>query len=323
MTLDASETPITMDALRERVRSIISDAGDGQSQAQVARESGIAAPTLSQFLSNTYNGDNNKIAEKLVAWLRKRGEGERLASVVPVAPRWIETPTARLIQGALSYAQLMGDIALVYGGAGFGKTRTLERYADQNPNVWVVTAAPATASSTVILQEIAITLGLKSIAPHPATLHRAIVERIKATGGLLVVDEAQHLSKPALEACRAIHDKTEVGLALLGNAAVFDRIYGGGKNGFAQFFSRIGKRVLLTTPKAGDVHAIAKFFNVTGTTELKQLEEIARRPGALRAVVKTLRLAAVLASGVKTNATHIRAAWDDLQGVGASDEEAA
>lgn len=319
MSQISPETPITVATLRERVRLLIDN--EGLVQATVARGAGISTSVLSQFLNASYGGDNDAVAQKIAAWMRRRTEGEKMASVVPSAPRWIETPTAKAIYAALGYAQVMADITLAYGGAGSGKTSAIRRYQSLNTNVWVVTGAPALASATVLLQEIAIVLGLNKVAPHPATLHRAIIDRISNTGGLIIIDEAQHLSKGALEAARAIQDATEVGLALLGNASVFDRIYGGGKNGFAQFYSRIGKRLVLTRPKSGDVHAIAKAFGVTGEAELKCLEEIAKRPGALRSVVKVLRLAAVFAEGKKTAVTHLRAAWEDLQGAGAAEAE--
>lgn len=306
-------TMLNLDEVRERVRSVLE--AEGISQSAVAKEAGISAATLSQFLKGDYAGDNNKVGGELIKWLNRREQSDELAAVMPQAPDWIDTPTAKRIQDALHYAQLAGDIAVIYGGAGLSKTTTIRRYRGTSPNVWVVTATPATASVGVLLEEIAIAMGLRDFPLHPAKLQRAIIRQISDTRGLLIIDEAQHLTKQALEAARSIHDATGVGLALSGNAAVYNRLYGGGNNGFAQLFSRVGKRVALIRPVAGDVHRIAGAFGVGGKDERLALEEIGRKPGALRMVVKVLRLAAVTAGGGENiRIAHINGAWRELQG---------
>lgn len=303
---------INADELRERVRAVLDK--EGISQNTAAREAGLSSSALSQWLTDQYRGDNVKTAQAVMSWLNARSASDKLHAVMPTAPAWVEAPTARRIFEALSYAQMAGDIAVIYGGAGLSKTTTIRHYASDHPNVWTVTATPATSSVGVFLEEMALTMGLHDFALHPARLHRTICKSMRDTRGLLVIDEAQHLTKQALEAARSIHDATGIGLALAGNASVFNRIYGRGDNGFAQLFSRVGKRVPLVRPLAGDVHAVAAAFGVTGKDQRADLEELGRRPGALRMVVKTLRLASVFAQGKPIEVAHIRAAIDDLQG---------
>jgi DNA transposition AAA+ family ATPase len=284
------------------------------SQSTVAKETSLSSSVISQFLNATYQGNNDAVATKLTAWLNSRSARDEIEAVMPKAPDWIEAPTAKRIYAALEYAQMAGDIACIYGGAGLSKSTTIRRYKSRNNNVWVVTATPATASTAVVLSEIAEALGLRDYPLHPARLQRAIIRQIAETNGLIVVDEAQHLTKQALEMVRSLHDASGVGLAMLGNASLYNALFKGGNNGFAQLFSRVGKRVALTKPTIGDVHAIAGGFGVKGGAERKLLETIAFRPGALRMVVKTLRLASVLAAGKGVTRDHIEAAFQDLQG---------
>jgi DNA transposition AAA+ family ATPase len=311
-----AEAPIakapTMDELRDQARAAMEQ--DGLSQNAAAKATGIKPATFSQWLSGSYPGNNDKLATAVANWLNRRAASRKLAAVMPPPPVWIETPTARRIMGALAYAQLAGDIACIYGGAGLGKTSAIRRHRETNTNVWVVTATPATASAGVLLEEIAIAMGLRDFPLHPAKLQRAILQQVAGSGGLLVVDEAQNLTKLALEAARALHDASGVGLAYAGNASVYNRMYAGGDNGFAQLFSRVGKRVAVSRASIGDVHAIAEAFGVEGKPELDELEQIAAKPGALRMVVKTLRLAAMGAGGKAIALKHIKAAWRELQG---------
>lgn len=314
--------PIDTDQLRERVRGVME--AEGLSQATVAKEAGLSSSVMSQWLAAEYNGDNNKVASKIVVWRNRREETRKIEAVMPAAPAWIEMPTARKIYDVLAYAQSAGDIGVVYGGAGLCKTTTVRHYQRGSSNVWLVTATPATANHSALLEEIAIALGLRDFPLHAPKLQRAIIASLHATKGLLIIDEAQHLTKQALETARSIYDRMngDVGLGFSGNTSVYGRMYGGGNNGFAQLFSRVGKRLALGRPMAGDVHAMAAAFGIKGNEERQELEGIANRPGALRMVMKTVRLASVFAAGAAVKAMHIRRAYHDLQGELLTAEEA-
>lgn len=292
---------------------------DGLTQAKVAKEAGIASSSLSQILAGSYAGSKPEIAAKLGQWLTRHSRHRQASATMPALPDFIETPTARQVYAALDYAHIFQDIAVVYSGAGTGKTSAAKQYRRQNSNnVFVVTVTPDCASAPVFLQEIGIALGLRDAPLHPAQLRREIVRRLTGTQGLLIIDEAQHLTIQALEAARSIHDLTEVGLALLGNAKVYDRIYGSSsvKEEFAQIFSRIGRRLPLGRPRRGDVHAIAGAFGLIDKSATTYLERISEQPGALRGVTKAIRLGAVIAAGDKSvlQLRHLKAAWLSLQG---------
>lgn len=313
------ETTETVDTVRDSIQHLLNDQDTQISQAQVARETGISPAALSAWLKGTYKGDNRAVEEKLQIWLLSRNRRSIATQTMPTAPLWIDTPTARKVFAVLAFAQMAGDLGCVYGGAGLGKTVTLRAYAEQNPNVWVVTMSPAHAGVSGALEEIAETIGLRGIPGRAARLQRELTRRLQGTGGLLIIDEAQHLGMRCLESIRALHDATGVGVVLCGNESVFARLTGGSREAtFAQLFSRLGKRLRLTHPTKGDVDAMADYFQVKGSEERRMLAEIAGKPGALRGVVKTLRLSVMFAAGEgqPLGAHHIRAAWRDLGGEG-------
>jgi hypothetical protein len=194
-----------------------------------------------------------------------------------------------------------------------GKTTEAKHYSENNNNAWVVTMSIDCAGVVPTLEEVALSIGMRELPGGAARLRRAIVGRLRGTGGLLIVDEAQHLSSAALEALRTIHDRASVGLVLCGNASVYGRLTGGKRaEHFAQLFSRIGKRLKLTAPTAGDVAAIVDHFAICDAETRSLLAGIADRPGALRGMVKTLRLASLYANGDAIKPAHVRAAWNDL-----------
>jgi DNA transposition AAA+ family ATPase len=168
------------------------------------------------------------------------------------------------------------------------------------------------------LEELLYALGIKETRGiSTARMQRLAVARLAGTRGLLVVDEAQHLSLNALETLRAIHDAAAIGLALVGNEHVYSRLTGNGKSAlFAQLFSRIGRREALRKPPVSDVEALASGWEIAGKEGFEFLRRIAATPGALRQMVKTLRLAAQFAraAGEALSAQHLKAAWGELSG---------
>lgn len=302
--------------VRTQVR-VLMDIDKRLSQARIAKEAGVSSATVSQYLAGSYNGDNEAIEAKLQRWIDTTHAQRAQAEALPSAPDYISTPTAERVIGGLRYAQIAGDIAVIYGGAGLGKSTAITRYATSAPNVWHVTMTPATASVVTALEEIVDVLNLGGVQGGAAKLHRAIVKRVRGTQGLLVIDESQHLSVAALDQIRGIHDATGIGIALVGNEAAYARITGGNRAAYLdRLFSRIGKRVRLTKSTSGDINALLTGWNIEHADCRAQLVDIASKPGALRGLTKVLRLASMYAAAAKRKlcCDDVRAAWKELGG---------
>ena len=241
-----------------------------------------------------------------------------MSASLPEPPGWIETPSAVRIDAALGYAQLAGDVALVYGGAGMGKTMTARQYAAKRPNAWVATMTPAAHALGPCLGRVSEACGLRTPGGRVARLEANLRERVEGARGLLIIDEAQHLGLRALEALRGLHDATGGGLALVGNETIYTRIAGGRRAAdFAQLHSRVGKRVRLAAPGKKDISLLLDAWRPAVTLEArKRASEAARRPGALRGMTKVLRLAALIARGAEIGAPHVEEAWAELGGEG-------
>ena len=308
----AAAAPQEQTSVRDRAREAL--AACGLSQARGAHQIGISNSALSQWLSNKYRGDQAALANKVERWLAARSERAELAQSMPSPPEWVPTPTAARIQAGLSYAQMAGDVAVIYGGAGLGKTVTARRYAATRPNAWLATITPATHALGPSLERAASACG-RLAGSRAARMEAELQDRLAGSQGLLILDEAQHLSLQALEGLRSLHDAAGVGLALLGNETIYTRLTGARRTAeFAQLFSRIGKRVRLARPLKGDVEALLAAWELGGSEVRAAALELARRPGALRGLTKTLRLAALFAGNQPLDARHMQAAWRDLGG---------
>lgn len=289
-------------------------------QAEIVRQSGISSSRISQYLKGIYTGDVANLEMELARWVDSYESRQRQARAMPVAPGYVATPSGERATATFGYAQVAGDLVVIYGGAGTGKTAAANQYQRTNPNVWVATMTPATATVVPALEEVADALGMKEIVGGGAKIQRAIIRRLAGTQGLLIIDEAQHLGVQALDALRALHDATGLGLALVGNETVYARMTGGTGASRAAYldrlFSRVGKRVRLLKPLVADIDALIDAWGVEAKACRQVLHEIAAKPGGLRGLTKVLRLASMFANGSNRGieCDDIRAAWRDLGG---------
>ncbi|MDI3259677.1 MAG: AAA family ATPase [Sinobacteraceae bacterium] len=280
-------------------------------QSEIARQSGVNQARLNQWLRGVYAGDNAAVEAELARWLDAYRSRSHAARRMPPAPAWVPTPSGERVLAALGYAQLAGDIAVIYGGAGTGKTWTARHHQATSPNVWVATVSPSCSGLVPALEAVAAAVGVDEVN-GARKLSEAIKRRLRGTQGLLVIDDAQALGIAALDELRSIHDATGVGLALLGNETVYARMTGGTRAAYLdRLFSRVGKRVRLLRATQADVDRLAEAWRVAADCKAV-LREIAAQPGGLRLVTKVLRLATMTAEGERASREDLVAAWRSL-----------
>ncbi|EPF3479912.1 TPA: AAA family ATPase [Klebsiella pneumoniae] len=302
-----SEVNIT--DIREVLRNLAAE--KGISFAAIAKEIGLSSGALSGFMNEKYAGDNERVESALSRWI----EEQQYASELPETPEFIETQTASQIWTALRYARQMTCISIVCGNPGVGKTEAAREYCLRNDNVWMITASPSSASILECITELAEVLGIDKAPRHKGPLVRTVRRRLSGTKGLIVIDEADHLGMDVLEELRLLQESARVGLVLMGNHNVYSNMTGVSRTvEFARLFSRIAKRVAINKTKKADVSAVAEAWHITSEEERTLLQEIAAKPGALRTLSHTLRLAAMTAHGAKKplNEAFIRKAYSDL-----------
>ncbi len=301
---ETSKTDVLM-----RVSSLIES--KRVTSSQIAQEISVSPSTLSQILNDQYKANPAKIIEKLGNWLRMRDQRDANPSV---DPGFVMTQTAKQIMDDLSYAQITESIVVLYGASGVGKSKTLDEYQRTNNNVWKVTASPSRSTLTECLYEIAMELGMDQAPRTKGPLSRVIRQRLKGSEGLVIVDEADHLDYPTLEELRILQEETGIGMALVGNNKVYTQLTGGRRNeDFARLFSRIAKKRGIHKTKQADVKAVAAAWNIAGETEVNLMIQISERPGGLRLLSKTLKLAAMFAKRGAITEKLLRTAFAELE----------
>ncbi|EKN4769586.1 AAA family ATPase [Yersinia enterocolitica] len=278
---------------------------------QIALESGLSTGTISSFINDKYNGDNERVSQILQRWLEKY----HAVAELPEPPRFVETQTVKQIWTSMRFASLTESIAVVCGNPGVGKTEAAREYRRTNNNVWMITITPSCASVLECLTELAFELGMNDAPRRKGPLSRALRRRLEGTQGLVIIDEADHLGAEVLEELRLLQESTRIGLVLMGNHRVYSNMTGGNRTvEFARLFSRIAKRTAINKTKKADVKAIADAWHINGEKELELLQQIAQKPGALRILNHSLRLAAMTAhgKGERVNEDYLRQAFREL-----------
>ena len=306
-------TPDEIEAIRTQLRSAMEV--EGLSIKDVARFADIKYTTLHAWLADKYEGRNDRQAELVHKWLEARLVAGKTRAQVPPPPDFVMTKTAEDFFSAFQIAQYLPDMVMITGAPGVGKTMAADSYTSQTPNVWKVTAQPCHSTVRMFLDALSFTMGL-GVVSSSERISRQIVHRLSGSGGLVIVDEVQHLPTPVLDQLRQFHDLAKVGLALVGNEHTVNRFDGFSRNAHhAQLSSRVGARVKRGKPLMKDIEILVDRWNVTGEAERKLLRVIGQKPGALRGLTKclqmALRLASVQGGGPLTEA-NILMAWQQL-----------
>jgi DNA transposition AAA+ family ATPase len=280
----------------------------------VAAESGIPYGTVTPFLGGTYAGDGSKIAASLRVWMAARAKRATVRATLPVA-RFVATPTADAIMSVLQHAQHMPDMVVVTGAPGTGKSSAACEYTRQNPNVFKVVAQRSINSVRSMLGAIAHTLGTYDM--HSTyRISRDIEKKLLAhPGALLIVDEAQHFDSGMLDQLRSFHDQCGIGIALVGNDAIVGALEGGRRSAeYAQLYSRVGMRLKRPRPLNADIDGLLDAWEVAAGPGRDLLRGIAKKPGGLRSMAKTHRLALMLANAENRPLAEddVRLAWERL-----------
>lgn len=271
----------------------------GESQNQTAKVLGVSKTVLSQYLNSSYPGDNYTLARKVEQFIQM-GTARRAVATAPDI--CLEVQNTKKILGYASVAHLYGDIALLYGPAGCGKSTALRHYAQENHGVIYVEADVTTNSPRCILKLI-----LVAISEEPkgstADMMQKIVRKLADTKRLLIIDEAQHLTEKAFDAVRAINDKTQVGIVYAGNPGILRRMEGDGRDTrnsekLDQVFSRtVYKYRLSNTYSRQDITGIYGQYGLDKDC-LQYLHQVSRRKGGLRLMVNQCRVAQNIAASL-------------------------
>lgn len=218
------------------------------SLTHVSKSINVSAPRLHLWLNNKYTGNVDKINEVVKNFLEREELRERRIKF-----GFINTSVAVDVFDIAKTCSIENIIGVCCGPAGLGKTVAVRQYAKENSEV-VLIEADFGYTPKVLFSEIHKQLGFDGCG----TIHTMlldIVEKLKSSDRLIIVDEAENLPYKALELLRRIYDKANIGILLVGMPRLFNNLKGE-KGQYAQLYSRVGITSLLESLSEDDMKAI-------------------------------------------------------------------
>ena len=125
---------------------------------------------------------------------------------------FVSTKTTRRIAEVMRDAHEGGETVVIYGQAGLGKTQAVKNYCEKNPAAILIEANPS-FTALVLMRKLA-TAAKVSAMGSLNDLFESVSDRLRDSGRLIVVDEAETCRYAPLKLYRRLHDETGCGLVL-------------------------------------------------------------------------------------------------------------
>lgn len=219
-------------------------------QSDVARGTGLSTATVSQWLRGEYTGDVESTEAKIQSFFEIVRERDPLARK---SLEFVETSVSKIVFEVSRSCHRDGVIGLCTGPSGIGKTRAIKEYQSKNAGVILIEAHCAYRTRDVIA-DLHRAVGLSG----EGTVHRMLrdlVEKLKRTGRLIIVDESEHLKSGTLDELRRLNDWCGVGLLYVGLDRFREQI-AALRSDFAYITNRIRIPASLRTLKLRDTEAL-------------------------------------------------------------------
>lgn len=189
-----------------------------RSQTKLAKAAKLNASTLNTILSGKYPSPPRKHLEAVIDTIRRQSQRDR-QGVGQLA--FVETNVYQTVIAACKRAHMYRNFAVIAAYVGTGKTTAVKRYAERHANVILIEADPDMNAGVLVSTLTEITGAFVHKANRysegtKAEKMRGIIQRLKGTDSLLILDEAETVTAQTLEYVRRISDKAGIGVVLSG-----------------------------------------------------------------------------------------------------------
>jgi len=188
------------------------------------------------------------------------------------AAQTVRTSAFRKTQALAKAAADLGEIASFTGDPGLGKTFAVDYFVNNQPREWLWLDMPPRPQPKELLVRLMRELVGNVDSKLPAyDLADDLIDVLKATPRIIVIDEAQNLDRKGLNQLRWLHDqRADWALFFVGGVGCNERL-----SASPELASRVGRKVRFT-PLEGDelVAVLGEYHPLYANAERALLERI-------------------------------------------------
>lgn len=209
----------------------------GKSVNLIAGMINRSSAALSQYINKKYPGDIPGLEKDIASLLRREEDLEFVTG--PEA--FCKTSASTLIWEVLQYCDTKQKMGAALAPSGTGKTETCKEYKRQNRATVFITADVTTKSPSNILRRLIEHVGGIGSRHSISEYLTGLIDKLRGTKRLVIVDDAHFLSWEAFELVRKLHDCAGVGVVYVGQERLYEQMKGtdGKSYLFDQIYSRI------------------------------------------------------------------------------------
>ncbi|MEI6034501.1 MAG: AAA family ATPase [Verrucomicrobiae bacterium] len=254
------------------------------SHRQLGRELGMSSSQVSRYLSDKFEGDVDLFEAKAEDVLRTAPIRQL------VGCETFETGVTKSVAGTINLILKTNDFGVIYGPAGIGKSVAAARYQADNATAILVSLAHGCRDAKFIQKTIFARVKSRAFAASGMNRAEWIIDRLKGSNRLLLLDNGQRLTIAAREYLFDLHDATRCPVVLFGNPEIIDQIKSND-----QQFSRIGicPEIKLKDKECPDIAAriIAQMCPEHHDALIEYATKIVTNQGHIRSLRKQITLA--------------------------------
>lgn len=212
------------DQYKEHVCRIIDWLNEkGKNQAWLCKLANLNRTTFHLVLQGKYDGNIGRFVKQALSTI----ENLEARNSINETPFHAHATVAKLVGAACARARKYRAFAIINGDVGTGKTRSLMEYQEDHPNTILVESGPnmsPTALMDSIMEQAKIEHQMGGRYLSRERKFTTIVGILKDTDTLIIVDEAETVSKQTLHHLRRLRDMANIGVVLAGTTRLYNLI---------------------------------------------------------------------------------------------------
>lgn len=239
-----------MEDVKKELQKIIKE--KSLSQAAVSRAIGYdkGGSAVSQWLAGKYAGDNKRLTEAICGFIRREKEKAQKPNQ---EIKFVMTTMAAEGFDIAETCQLCGEMGVVIGEPGVGKTTFVKEYTKSNPGV-ILIETDVSYTTKGVFSELHQKCGGNG-AEALSKMKDDIIDRLRDSGRLIICDEAEFLPVRAIDLMRRIYDKAGIGILFVGLPRLFTGLFTKHCD-YKYILSRISTKAVMGKLNIEDVHKI-------------------------------------------------------------------